>query len=321
MAITLNIALAANAPAEPKWQQAYLAAHQEQLAGDYVTADSILGPVVKAALQTVREDALTAALFAEYASIQQDLGQGSRAEEFYRRSLAIWPRLRAFSPEQMVVLNSLATLYMERGQFAKAEELLKGVEQETLSSRTMPTFLKAEIFNTLGGLAFERRKFQQAESFYRRAISLAGTAFAAELGAALIGLGAVHLEAGDFISAAKVSEEALRVYEAALGPQHAELVTPLINIAISKRKGGDPESAEPFARRAIDVAERTLGPAHPHTAEALLEYSQILRQLHRKDDAKALESRARSILSSASRSDPSAAYTVDASRLSAASDR
>jgi len=181
--------------------------------------------------------------------------------------------------------------------------------------------VQAEILNTLGGLAFERRKFQQAESFYKRTIALVGRAPGAELGAALIGLSAISLETGDLASGLRFSQEALRAYEEASGPEHPKLVVPLVNIAYCMRKSGDPESAEPFARRGAELAERTLGSAHPHTAAALLEYGQVLRRLNRKRDAKTFESRARSILGNSARNDPSAAYTIDAGRLAAAKGR
>ena len=162
-------------------QRAYLAARQKHQAGDYAAADALLEPAVKAALLTRRDDAFTAALFAEYASIQHDLTQWSRAEEFYRRALAIWTHLKVFGPEHVIVLNSLATLYMDRRQFTKAEELLKDAGEKVLSSTTAPGFLKAEILNTLGGLAIAREKFQDAESFYSRSLALPGAAPSGEV--------------------------------------------------------------------------------------------------------------------------------------------
>jgi hypothetical protein len=92
------------------------------------------------------------------------------------------------------------------------------------------------------------------------------------------------------------------------------LVKPLLNLAAALCSSGNCVAAEPFASRAVTLAEST---ASEYTATALFEYSGILRQLHRKGEARAMESRARSILRDSVDSDPSAAYTVDAGQLAA----
>ena len=152
------------------------------------------GPVVQAALQLGQDERVAAALFSGYASIQQDLGQWLRAEEFYRRAAAMWARLRPDGPEQSVVLHDLATLYIQREQCSKAEQLLTGLDLGSASKGSWPASLEPLILNTLGVLAFTRRDLNLAESLYLRSIALCERRAVIpmiELSAALNGLGAV----------------------------------------------------------------------------------------------------------------------------------
>jgi tetratricopeptide (TPR) repeat protein len=314
-AIALSAAFATDSGQTADWKRAYLAAYDKQSAGDYAGAAAILEPVVNSALQLARDDEISAMLFTEYASVRQDLEERGRAEEFYRRGLAIWARLGSNVPGRMNALNNLATLYIERGQYSNAEQLLKDFE-----GMAAPP----EILNSLGTTALARGDFKQAEEFYMRSVALLRSAAStptSELGSVLNNLALIHFETGRAASGAQLYEEALSAFESSLGPRHPKLIAPLLNMAISKRVGGDPQAAEPFARRAVELAETALGPAHRYTAEALLEHSRILRQLHRKSDAKALEARARSILENNARSDPTSRYAVDIGQLAVGSER
>jgi tetratricopeptide (TPR) repeat protein len=154
IAIPYAVALATGAQEAPvaEWNRAYLAATEKQRSGDYTKANAILEPVVKAALQLARDDKVAAALFAGYASIQQDLGQCVRAEEFYRRAVAMWTRLRPDGPERIIALHGLALLYIQRGQYSKAEQVLKDLEPPPPSKTSWPPSLQPRILNSLGFL-------------------------------------------------------------------------------------------------------------------------------------------------------------------------
>jgi len=302
------------------WNQAYVAAREKHLEGDYAGAETALEGVITALSQRHSDNRTIARILAEYASIQQDLGRPGRAEDFYRRALAVWARLGPVDSERMMTLYNLATLYIERRQYSKAEQLVK--EVANAESTTGRPALGPEMVNLLGLLAQERHDFKEAERLYLRSIELSrnrGSAPTEELGSALVGLAKVYFEMGQPAAAAVRAGQALTALESAVGPQHPELITPLLNMAFVKRNSGDAQSAEPFARRALDIAERSLGATHPHTADALLEYSRVLRQLHRKRDARKLESRAHTIVANSIRNDPSVAYSVDTRQLAAES--
>ena len=98
--------------------------------------------------------------------------------------------------------------------------------------------------------------------------------------------------------------------EDAVGAPASRADHAMLNLATALRRSGNCQAAEPFAGRAVALAERT---ASSYTAPALLEHSRILRQLHRKGEARALESRASSILRDHNGSLQT--YTIDVGQL------
>ncbi len=53
--------------------------------------------------------------------------------------------------------------------------------------------------------------------------------------------------------------------------------------------------AEPLYQRALAIVEKALGPEHPHVATSLENYSALLRQTARADEAERMEARAKAI--------------------------
>jgi tetratricopeptide (TPR) repeat protein len=51
--------------------------------------------------------------------------------------------------------------------------------------------------------------------------------------------------------------------------------------------------AEPLFQRALAIQEKALGPDHPNTATFLENYTALLRQMGRHEEATAVEARAR----------------------------
>src|SRR5262249_29950692 len=154
-------------------------------------------------------------------------------------------------PERMITLYNLVTLYAERKQYSKAEQLVK--EVENVESATGRPALRPEMVNLLGLLAQNRHDFKEAERLYLRSIELSqniGPAPTAELVPSLVGLAYVYFEMGQPAAATVRAEQALTVLEGAVGPRHPKLVIPLLNMSFVKRNSGYPQSAELFARRA-----------------------------------------------------------------------
>ncbi len=64
-------------------------------------------------------------------------------------------------------------------------------------------------------------------------------------------------------------EQALRITEAAVGPDHPDTAMSLNNLAALIHEQGKYAEAEPLYRRALGIQESELGPDHPDTAASL----------------------------------------------------
>jgi len=223
-----------------------MAAIEKHRAGDYAGAERVLAPLIAAVLHSDTDDRLSARMLAEYASIQQDMGQPRRAETFYRRSLFVSARLNPADPQRVETLHCLATLYVDTGQYAKAGQLVK--ELQNVQSAAPPV-LRGRMLVTLGSLARSQHDFKEAESFYLRSIALLGNAATnptPELASALSALGALHLQTGRLEDAAQDLYQALSAFEGVFGATHPALIAPFINLALIERCRGDSGSGRTF---------------------------------------------------------------------------
>ena len=100
------------------------------------------------------------------------------------------------------------------------------------------------------------------------AVELAGDD-ALERAASLGALVSVETDRGDYGPAAEHAREALRIYEARLGPMHPELLVPLTHLGRLAVVRGDGATALPWLQRALSVVGTDDGQA-PATSWALL---------------------------------------------------
>ena len=74
---------------------------------------------------------------------------------------------------------------------------------------------------------------------------------------------------GQYDAAKPLFEEALRIREKALGPDHRDVATSLNNLAALYEAKGDYARAEPLYLRALRIQEKALGPDHRDVAQRL----------------------------------------------------
>ncbi len=70
------------------------------------------------------------------------------------------------------------------------------------------------------------------------------------------------------------------------------MATSLNNLANLYKDQGYYAEAELLYKRALAIVEKALGPEHPHVATSLENYSALLRQTARADEAERMEARA-----------------------------
>src|SRR6185312_9648659 len=100
-----------------------LVARSKQRAGEYTTARDIL-------LEALSKTPRSTWLLNQLASVQQDLGEYLEAERSYLRALGASTQTGG-DPEQLAVLQNLATLYLDTGQYSKGERIREQLEKLT----------------------------------------------------------------------------------------------------------------------------------------------------------------------------------------------
>lgn len=102
-----------------------------------------------------------------------------------------------------------------------------------------------------------------------------------------LGTKADHLnEAGKYDDAIEASNQAVKMAEAALGPDDPYVALLLYRLALETRTKGDFDKAEPLFQRVLDIDRKALGEEDPRTAQAIV--GQGLMCLSRNDYAHAV---------------------------------
>ncbi|MFE9877877.1 tetratricopeptide repeat protein [Streptomyces sp. NPDC005784] len=111
--------------------------------------------------------------------------------------------------------------------------------------------------------------------------------------ATLLGEAAVYLSArGQEAQALPMKERALRITEAASGPDHPDTATRLNNLAYTLSNLGRGSEALPLLERALRITEATRGPDDPDTATCLNNLASTLGNLGRHTEALPMKERA-----------------------------
>ena len=92
-------------------------------------------------------------------------------------------------------------------------------------------------------------------------------------------VGLYLLSRGEFTAARERLERALRVEEAASGPDHPEVAHILSNLGIVLNELGDLPAARQQLERALTIQEAAYGPDHPRVAVTLVNLGIVMREL------------------------------------------
>ncbi len=101
--------------------------------------------------------------------------------------------------------------------------------------------------------------------------------------------------AGKFAEAVPLAQQALAIYEKALGPDHPNVAAALNNLAELYRNQGRYAEAEPLYKRALAIWEKARGPDHPNVAAALNNLALLYAHQGRYAEAEPLFKRSQAI--------------------------
>ncbi len=214
----------------------------------------------------------------EQAWLDLDTGHTAAAARGYRQALARYPEDSGYAAERAAILNDLATLYHQTGDFAEAETRYRQA-RSTLVRRygeTHPAVARIEL--SRAKLNREQDRLETAEE----ALSTASQGFEAiydpehpvftEL---TLERATLRLAQGRLGAAREAYEAARLAYRERLGPNHPAIATILEGLARVAHRRGELETSATHYRDAIEHRKMHLDPAHPEVATAYLQLGMV----------------------------------------------
>jgi tetratricopeptide (TPR) repeat protein len=244
-------------------------------------------------------------------------GHYREAERLLRRAISL--EEKAGAPARLDLafsLNSLGALYGNVREPARATRLLeRGLEiREEILGCNHP--LITSSLDNLADALIQQNKLDQAETLYRRSLSILET----QSDPSLLAMTRCKLadlyfrKLRNLMQAEKLYREALVAWRRAPEHDHPQIgltLTGLAEVYFAQRRYTE---VEPLLKQALEIQENALGLDHPQVAKVLLDYAWLLRKQHRQRDAGVMEKRAKNMMKAFSTEDHDLG-TVDVSSL------
>jgi len=276
------------------WQQAIDTSERLQEDGRLSEAEKVLLDVLQNESQ-FGADGL-AYIYNNLGSVCQDQGRFLYANRYYRRSVVEWERAGDKHREALAkTLNNLASLLWETGKLAEAERVLIRSSIIQIGVGGSNHLETAHLFYNLGAIRLRQKRWAEAEAAYRQVLAIYDQlGDQLETAVAANSLALIYRKAGRYAEANFLFKRARLILERS---HDARDVAPLllVDLATSFWSGKQLAEAESTVKQALAAVESRFGPSHPRTAQTLTLYAVILRRMHRKAQARAMEKRAKEI--------------------------
>lgn len=212
----------------------------------------------------------TAEILFSFSTDYRQLGDLSRSLDFSQRAVQMFERDNPNHPSAGMALGALASVYRERGEYAKAKPLFeKSIEIFARNFGPDSARLVASYNNyglclkSLSDFAAARVALEQAVRISTKANGPKSSITAQTLG----NLGILEQEDGDYPRARQAYESALAILEDTLGPRHEGTASVLTSLGILLRDMGDLRAAHPYTERALAIYRERFGPENPKTLQ------------------------------------------------------
>ena len=185
-----------------------------------------------------------------------EIGEWSKKDEAFLQSVS-------------VLLNNMAGVYQEQGDYEKALEYYgKALEivERTLGNDHPYT---ATTYNNMAGVYKEQGDYEKALEYYEKDLEISERVLGSDhpsTATTYNNMAGVYKEQGDYEKALEYYDKALDVRERTLGNDHPYTATTYNNMAGVYKEQGDYEKALEYYEKDLEISERTLGNDHPSTA-------------------------------------------------------
>jgi CHAT domain-containing protein/Tfp pilus assembly protein PilF len=169
-------------------------------------------------------------------------------------------------------LNSLALLYRDQGEYARAEPMYQkalALRKQVLGERH-PAY--ANSLHNLAALYQDQREYAKAEPLHQKTLDIIKQALGERhphYAVCLNNLAELYRSEGEYAKAEPLYRKALDIVKQVLGERHPLYATSLNNLAELYRSEGDYAKAEPLNQKALDITKQVLGERHPAYATSL----------------------------------------------------
>jgi tetratricopeptide (TPR) repeat protein len=196
------------------------------------------------------------------------------------------------------VMNNLGLYYLNRGQFRKAEPLMRSALAIGEQSYGEDHPEVAIRLNNLAWLLKDTNRLAEAEPLLRRALAIDERSYGQDhpdVARDLINLARLLKATNRLADAEPLLRRALAIDEQSYGEDHPDVARDLNKLAELLLSTNRLAEAEPMIRRALAVAEQFYGKDHPKLATRLNNLGQLLQATNRLAEAEPLMHRALAI--------------------------
>jgi tetratricopeptide (TPR) repeat protein len=208
------------------------------------------------------DDVSVARVLNNRADLYGYLGRFDEAIADLRRALAIFRRVRGEDAvETALVLDQLGMALNDQGDYTAAVETHQRALAMLESSLGPEHIEVANVLNNLGNAQDYAGQREQARRSYERSIAIFDALEGPPVAKAgpLSNLGALCDALGDHACAIERSQEALRLREEHLGPDHPETAISLTNVGNLRSDRGEQAQAREMLERALRIFESASG--------------------------------------------------------------
>jgi tetratricopeptide (TPR) repeat protein len=220
-----------------------------------------------------------------------------RSMSAWRDSIDHWNRAIALSRQageratEAIALRGLGKTYSDMGDLPRAEPLLR---------RALPMFdavpelrgQSAATLSYLGGVYRDEKKYALAEDAFTRALNLQGGfehANGPQAGAILELLAGIYGLEKRFDEGARYAAAALRIMQTAFPPDSPPIAGAIGAQGFVALRAGDLAGADRYYSEALRIMRLNAIEGSTIGTDFMTERAQILRRLHRTQDAKSIE--------------------------------
>jgi len=196
-------------------------------------------------------------------------GQYAEATKWFRKALAHHQQYHDEpGPELAGTYRAFAANYLASGRPELAEPYLNQALELLASTDIDSNPIYADALMERSSLYFFRKNWDAAIQDLQAAMAIQEKIHglqSAELARALINLGGIYMQQGDFPKVKAVYSHALNMQKAVLGDDDPEIATTYVNLAVYYDQMGEFAQAEDYLEQALALREKALGYTHPLT--------------------------------------------------------